>query len=586
MTDNSKPHIDTSQVAVSVNINTPQSALSPLPNVPTFIKLFGQPETKEDKNNENDVWDDKINNKPKSEILDIIDANDEDPFTLESFISLIMLYVKNKKDFIISRVKTADPNDEEKFYYSYYAAHHINKVIFRTQPEQSLLHRMRAKNPLNNMTIVGDVYYYVVKYEEAKKVIGNIKSKLKLEDLKQPEKIPLSPLAPRSIQRLLVRTGMAPLQAYPELMTRNNLRLIMKPEGFEPDPIIQSATISNDEFNKDDLFQSALTENQQRSTFLSRIKSSMGKKKDKDQENGKNKEQGQMTTLNDNYGSSVALLSDSNNKNNDNTSEALNENKENKVISPTETATNIPKNNTDESSSGTHDPSIKTDHDQYNQYIIDLGNVAMTSDKITSPKSAISSCPYPAYSKNLLQIHTTSYLNDRESQLNVYDWIKVHSTSPLSATTAIKIDSLFSKKFNNKTSNDGASTSTDETKNAEKDNNNNNNSTCITIKEDEEKENSKETDKLKNDKEDILSELKEIIFEAPFYATDDDFLMKSSVRAYFKNNALEPDDAVLFTLPSLTDNIVMLDGEQHPALLNFNYVLDHQLQSEARYKNL
>jgi len=77
MTDNSKPHIDTSQVAVSVNINTPQSALSPLPNVPTFIKLFGQPETKEDKNNENDVWDDKINNKPKSEILDIIDANDE-----------------------------------------------------------------------------------------------------------------------------------------------------------------------------------------------------------------------------------------------------------------------------------------------------------------------------------------------------------------------------------------------------------------------------------------------------------------------------------------------------------------------------
>jgi len=60
-----------------------------------------------------------------------------------------MLYVKNKKDFIISRVKTADPNDENKFYYSYYAAHHINKVIFRTQPEQSLLHRMRAKN-VNN----------------------------------------------------------------------------------------------------------------------------------------------------------------------------------------------------------------------------------------------------------------------------------------------------------------------------------------------------------------------------------------------------------------------------------------------------
>lgn len=81
MTDNAKPppHIDTTQVAVSANLDTPQTGtvLSPLPNIPTFIKLFGQPETKEDKNNENDVWDDKINNKPKSEILDIIDANDE-----------------------------------------------------------------------------------------------------------------------------------------------------------------------------------------------------------------------------------------------------------------------------------------------------------------------------------------------------------------------------------------------------------------------------------------------------------------------------------------------------------------------------
>jgi len=74
----------------------------------------------------------------------------KDPFTLETFISLIMLYVKKKKDFIIARVKTVDPNDENKFYYSYYAAHHINKVIFRTQPEQSLLHRMRAKN-VNNI---------------------------------------------------------------------------------------------------------------------------------------------------------------------------------------------------------------------------------------------------------------------------------------------------------------------------------------------------------------------------------------------------------------------------------------------------
>jgi hypothetical protein len=490
---------------------------------------------------------------------------------------------------------------------------------------------MRAKNPLNNMTIVDDVYYYVVKYEEAKKVIGNIKSKLKLE-LKQPPKSPLSPLfitpireenntnstneisntnntenenensdkhhirsksspirfvsnisskAPRSVQRLLVRTGMAPLQAYPELMTRNNLRLIMKPEGLEPDPIIQSATISNDEFNADDLFQNATTTQTKQPSLLSKIKDSLGKKKDKNQEiNDNNKDKGQEHEheheheypLNDNYGSSIALLSDNNTNNNTTTKskEIIIDSKHGNVI--------------DESSTSTGNPAIDTT--QYSQYVIDLGNEAMTSEKTTSPKSAISSCPYPAYSKNLLQIHTTSYLNDRNSKLNIYDWIKVHSTSPLSMTSGVKIDELFSKKYNNKNKNDEASVSTDETKTDEKNNNksnDNDNSTCITIEEgDKEKEDDTEIDKLTKDKKDALNEIKEIIFEAPFYATDDDFLMKSSVRAYFKQNALEPDDAVLFTLPSLTDNVIMLDGEQHPALANFNYVLENQMRNETR----
>jgi len=107
--ENTKPHIDTSQVAVSVSIDTPKSATtySPLPNIPTFIKLFGQPEkkTKEEENKKtddktdnktNDKTDDKTDDKtvekveitddnsnditdvkPKSEILDMIDATDE-----------------------------------------------------------------------------------------------------------------------------------------------------------------------------------------------------------------------------------------------------------------------------------------------------------------------------------------------------------------------------------------------------------------------------------------------------------------------------------------------------------------------------
>ncbi|KAI8621350.1 hypothetical protein BC830DRAFT_1039243, partial [Chytriomyces sp. MP71] len=61
--------------------------------------------------------------------------------------------------FLLARVVTVDPQEETRFYYSY-SAHHINKVLFRTQPEEGLLHRMKAKNPLNNMVIIGDVHYY------------------------------------------------------------------------------------------------------------------------------------------------------------------------------------------------------------------------------------------------------------------------------------------------------------------------------------------------------------------------------------------------------------------------------------------
>jgi len=432
------------------------------------------------------------------------------------------------------------------------------------------------------MTIVDDVYYYVVKHEDAKKVIENIKNKLKIKEDDIKPKTPLSPLfitpitevngeenggndtaenpdgnrhhirsksspiqfvsnisnkAPRSIQRLLVRTGMAPLQAYPELMTRNNLRLIMKPEGLEPDPIMNSATIDNDEFNSDDLYDRALNQNK----LFTKIRNTLGKKKE---------EQPKLEVIHETFSSSVALLEQAGSTDDkDEDDDDDNDNKSTKDVDTSEKKTpNIVVTNEDK-------PKVDTNtNGNYSQYVIDLGDSVMKNEKTTSPKSAISSCPYPAYSNNLLKVQTNSYLNDRNSKLSVYDWIKVHSTSPLSANNE-KINSLF-KNIND-------DSSSDKIKNAE---------TCINVDgEDVEK---KETDPL--------SLIKEIIFEAKFYATDDDFLMKSNVRAYFKHNALEPDDAVLFTLPSLVDNVVMLDGEQHPALLNFNYVLDRQMQNEAR----
>ncbi|KAJ3023393.1 UNVERIFIED_CONTAM: hypothetical protein HDU68_008628 [Siphonaria sp. JEL0065] len=96
-------------------------------------------------------------------IVDMIDSMDEDPFTLDSFEKMIRTHAAHGKDFLIARVATVDPQDETRFYYSYYSAHQINKVLFRTQPEEGLLHRMKAKNPLNNMVIMGDVHYYVIK---------------------------------------------------------------------------------------------------------------------------------------------------------------------------------------------------------------------------------------------------------------------------------------------------------------------------------------------------------------------------------------------------------------------------------------
>jgi len=431
------------------------------------------------------------------------------------------------------------------------------------------------------MTIVDDVFYYVVKYEDAKKVIENIKkkTKVKINDIMPKSPLYISPIrivdlhggannveadqgnkhhirsksspikfvsnisnkAPRSVQRLLVRTGMAPLEAYPELMTRNNLRLIMKPEGLESNPIVCSAAIGNDEFNGDDLLDKAIKQN----NFITKIKSSLGKK---------NETESQTEVIHEANDSLVALLTetdkvdendkeDENNKNSPSSSEAIN--KPSIII-------------TDSS----NDDNSKQNNQNYSQHVIDLGNTVMSNDK-SSPKSAISSLPYPAFSNNLLKIHTNSYLNEKNNKLSIYDWIKIHSTSPLSANNE-KINNLM-KKFDK----DLPSASSDSTKTKD----------TAETRIDVDSNDSDETKKLK---EDIINEINEIIFEAPFYATDDDFLMKSSVRAYFKQNALEPDDAVLFTLPNLMDNYVMLDGEQHPALANFNYVLDRQMQNETR----
>lgn len=145
--------------------------VAPTPTAATFepfIKLYGRPPPPSD--TRPTINDSVLPSPDPNVIVDVLDTTNEEPFTLESLESLIKMHWELNLDFIIARVTTVDPDDETRLYYSHYAAHHINKVLFRTQPEQGLLHRMKAKNPLNNMTIVGDVHYYVVKAKSQPKI--------------------------------------------------------------------------------------------------------------------------------------------------------------------------------------------------------------------------------------------------------------------------------------------------------------------------------------------------------------------------------------------------------------------------------
>jgi len=82
----------------------------------------------------------------------------------------------------------------------------------------------------------------------------------------------------------------------------------------------------------------------------------------------------------------------------------------------------------------------------------------------------------------------------------------------------------------------------------------------------------------------IQNEMTGIQYEASFYATDDDFLMKSSVRAFFKENALDSNDAVLFTIPSSSrDSSITLEGtDPHPTLQDFVFSIQEDSNSRRQ----
>jgi hypothetical protein len=123
-------------------------------SVNTTIKVLGAPN----------------NSTPGEELeMEEINANSVETFTLEEFRSIIIDCRRKNIDFIIARVTTPDPYDHSTLYNFYYAALEINRVLFRFESDRRLLHRMKVRNPLNNMYILGQVYYYKITLEQIDK---------------------------------------------------------------------------------------------------------------------------------------------------------------------------------------------------------------------------------------------------------------------------------------------------------------------------------------------------------------------------------------------------------------------------------
>ncbi|OAG30958.1 hypothetical protein NEDG_02187 [Nematocida displodere] len=97
--------------------------------------------------------------------LDVVDAEEIEPFTLESFKKSAIEALRAGKEYILAKVTTSDPNNAASLYNYYYSAFEINKILFKYESDRHLLHRMKVRNPMNNMFIMGQVYYYKIAQE-------------------------------------------------------------------------------------------------------------------------------------------------------------------------------------------------------------------------------------------------------------------------------------------------------------------------------------------------------------------------------------------------------------------------------------
>ncbi|KAJ3039057.1 hypothetical protein HK097_002951, partial [Rhizophlyctis rosea] len=496
----------------SSDSDSESSPTSPLSHPAHFIKLIGTPKTLSNAAQTPTTLPLSTTGQPikplasspespndNDNVVDVLDAQNEDPFTLEPFENLIQLHAEAGKDFILARVMTVDPNDETRFYFSYYAGHHINKVLFRTQPEEGLLHRMKAKNPLNNMTIVGDVHYYVITAASVKLMnslttkntsrasidsVSSIRSLIhnlssapqrtgRASELFNRYSRPKSPDGGDSggggmkLSRILQQAGLT-------VPANKRLHLVMRPTALEGTgdvaPLSPAESVfSNGESDKNWTFRSS------------------GRPTSAD------------PTLRSTTTENIPLLPTTSRRNSfDDAYADDSSNSKNQVRASLDSPRPQPQTNT---------PSYR---------------------------------PAPTTPRLHRRIRSTAFSNSSSKSLSIPEWIQLHavSSNPSSQPNApSKPPKLIITP----------STTSHRRK--------------------------KPTPELESQPPSPSSPTPLQTYIATYHSTDDDFLMNASIRTYFRENALESTDAVLFTIPKANEVGMMEGMEQHPALMNFVYAV-------------
>ncbi|ORX55226.1 hypothetical protein BCR36DRAFT_581272 [Piromyces finnis] len=133
----------------------------------------------------------RLLNSSGTTVMDSVSVEYEDSFCLDTFGELIEQHQnsepKGTKNFIIARVQTWDHKQPDKAYYSYYDAFQLNKILFQTQIYlgKKLIHRLRVLNPLTNTDIIGNVNYFIVKGKtsELKNENNDVKINVGMSDI-------------------------------------------------------------------------------------------------------------------------------------------------------------------------------------------------------------------------------------------------------------------------------------------------------------------------------------------------------------------------------------------------------------------